>query len=565
MIIKITDNNNIERSESQIWNDILSGNGFGKDYNYQQGVDLRLQPRLPSLWDINRYFTLTAGYHVGYSWRNDLRQEKLGRSAGYSSGTTLGLVLRWKSLTEPLFSSSENTGRENNTQRNINKLRQREQNIVNDSTQTGLDSLGLTVDNEPSSLSRAFNFFKLVFKSLFFEWDNFSFNFSNNNNVAKTGLKSTGTGFNNFWGFSNKASNGPSRLFMLGLSQDVGPRALSDSTNLSDSYSEKNSFDFRTSRPLWEGAKIDVTWKVSWGTNRNTTITADEFGNMIIANRTSTGTLTRSFLSLPLPIFDVGIKKVNALYDRNSADPKKSLSDAFIQGFESLNWFKSVGFLSSIVKYLPRANWHFTWDGLEKFPLFNTIAERVSLDHSYSSDYTEGWKLTTAGKKEIQTQKISYGFSPLVGLNITFGQLWGGNMSGNIKYATRSSYDLGVTTTNITETFSKDIGFSASYSKSGFELPLFGIALKNDIEFSLSYTLTQNSVVRYEMDNFSEAGTPQNGTTRTTIEPRIRYTISSKVTISLFYKRSTVEPEGAARISPTTTNEAGLDVNILIQ
>ena len=561
----LTDNNNIERSESQIWNDILSSDGFGKDYNYQQGVDFRLQPRLPSLWDINRYFTLTAGYHVGYSWRNDLRQEKLGRSAGYSSSSTLGLVLRWKSLTEPLFSSSDNNSRENNTQRNINRLRQREQNIINDSTQTGLDSLGLTIENKPSSLSRAFNFFKLVFKSLFFEWDNFSFNFSNNNNVAKTGLKSTGTGFNNFWGFSNKASNGPSRLFMLGLSQDVGPRALSDSTNLSDSYSEKNTFDFRTSRPLWEGAKIDVTWKVSWGTNRNTTITADEFGNMIIANRTSTGTLTRSFLSLPLPIFDVGIKKVNALYDRNAADPKKSLSDAFIQGFESLNWFKSVGFLSSIVKYLPRANWHFTWDGLEKFPLFNAIAQRVSLDHSYSSDYTEGWKLTTAGKKEIQTQKISYGFSPLIGLNITFGQLWGGNMTGNIKYATRSSYDLGVTTTNITETFSKDIGFSASYSKSGFELPLFGIALKNDIEFSLSYTLTQNSVVRYEMDNFSEAGTPQNGTTRTSIEPRIRYTISSKVTISLFYKRSTVEPEGAARISPTTTNEAGLDVNILIQ
>jgi cell surface protein SprA len=560
-----TGNNEVERSESQIWNDILSGEGFGKDVSYQQSVDFRLQPRLPSLWNINRYFTLSGGYRVGYTWRNDLRQEELGRSAGYSASGTVGLVLRWKSLTEPIFKSSENEEGGNNTRNNINRNRDIENIKNNDSTSTGVDSLGLLIDNKPSSLSRAFSFFKLVLKAVFFDWENFTFNFSNNNTVSKTGLESNGTGFGNFWGFSYNRNGGPTRGFMFGLSQDVGPRALSDSTNLSDAFSEKNSFDFRTSRPLWEGAKIDVTWKVSWGLNRNTTITADEFGNMVIANQTSTGSLSRSFLSLPLPLFDVGIKKVNALYDPNAADPKKSLSDAFIKGFETANWFGSVGFLSTITKYLPRANWHFSWDGLEKFPIFSAIAERVTLDHSYASDYTEGWKLTKGGKKEIQSQKISYGFSPLVGLNMTFGQLWGGNLSGNIKYSTRSSYDLGVTTTNITETFSKDIGFSASYSKSGFELPLFGIALKNDIEFTLSYTLTQNSVVRFEMDNFSEKGTPQNGTTRTSIEPRVRYTISSKVTLSLFYKRSTVEPEGAARISPTTTNEAGLDVNIVIQ
>jgi cell surface protein SprA len=112
---------------------------------------------------------------------------------------------------------------------------------------------------------------------------------------------------------------------------------------------------------------------------------------------------------------------------------------------------------------------------------------------------------------------------------------------------------------------SNDIGFTAGYSKSGFEVPLFGVSLKNDIEFLFSYTSTKNSIVRFEMDSFTEDGIPQDGTTRTTIEPRIKYTISSKVSLSIFYKRSTVEPEGAARIPPTTTNEAGLDVNITIQ
>jgi cell surface protein SprA len=193
------------------------------------------------------------------------------------------------------------------------------------------------------------------------------------------------------------------------------------------------------------------------------------------------------------------------------------------------------------------------------------FTERVSLDHAYTSGYTEGWKLTSDRKQEIQSQKIDYGFSPLIGLNMTFGQLWGGSLSGNIKYSTRSSFDLGITTSNITESFSKDIGFTASYSKSGFELPLFGVSLKNDIEFTISYSLAQNSLVRFEMDNFKENGVPQDGTIRTSLEPRIRYTISSKVNISIFYKRTSVEPEGAARIPPTTTNEAGLDVNITIQ
>jgi hypothetical protein len=409
------------------------------------------------------------------------------------------------------------------------------------------------------------NLLKLTSKAIFFDWENFTFNFTNNYGLSKSGLAGTGSGFTNFWGISFNPDAGPSRSFMLGLSPDPGPRTNAPNTNINDVFSDKNSFDFKTSRPLWEGAKIDVTWKVGWAINKNTTLSTDADGNLFISNISSTGNLSRSFLSLPLPFFDTGIKKVNELYDRNSPDPRKSLSDAFIEGFETFGWTRTSSLLSEIAKYFPRANWRITWSGLEKFPLFKIFTERVSLDHAYASGYTEGWKLTREGKQEIQTQKIDYGFSPLVGLNMTFGQLWGGNLSGSIKFSTRSSFDLGVTTTNITESFSKDIGFSASYSKSGFELPLFGVSLKNDIEFTISYSSAQNSVVRYEMANFKEEGIPQDGTIRTTLEPRIRYTISSKVNISIFYKRSSVEPEGAARIPPTTTNEAGLDVNITIQ
>ena len=108
----------------------------------------RTSPKLPSLWDINRYFTITAGYSVGYQWNADLRQEDIGRSAGFSNKFTGGMILRWKSLTEPLFGKDETQTTTNRTGVGKNK--------------GGSDSTSVTVGDKPSSLSRAFQFFKAI-------------------------------------------------------------------------------------------------------------------------------------------------------------------------------------------------------------------------------------------------------------------------------------------------------------------------------------------------------------------------------------------------------------------
>ncbi|MDP3683981.1 MAG: cell surface protein SprA, partial [Ignavibacteria bacterium] len=258
------------------------------------------------------------------------------------------------------------------------------------------------------------------------------------------------------------------------------------------------------------------------------------------------------------------IKRVNELYDPKTGNRGENLSQAFMQGFETLPLISKIGFLKTLMKYVPRPNWRITWDGLEKFAIFKSFAKRVSLDHAYGANYTEGWRIDPDGKQATTSQKISYGFSPLVGLNLTLNSFWDGNFSGNVKYSTRSNYDLAATTQKITEGFSREIGVSLNYSKSGFEVPLFGIALKNDIEFSFSYSNSKNSTVVFDMNQFTEEGTPQDGTIRTSLEPRIKYVISSRVTLSIFYKRSSITPEGAARVTASTINEAGLDVRISI-
>ena len=591
-----TDTSGTQRPEYKIWHDIFAGAFFGKPYQYQQSIDFRTNPALPSIWNLKQYFQISAGYNVSYQWRDNFTQKELGKSAGYQSKTSIGLTLRLKSLTEPLFKDEKennNSNQGNNVIRNSSNssIRGRGRNFgqqqkngvkrengknavnnpgqkiaVNDSTLKA-DSLKIAMSEKKHPIKNALLFLRTVAKTIFFDYESISVNFSSTNNVSKSGLKGEGTGFGNFWGIRYDYKNGPGRLFMMGLSSNVGPRAPNG--NLQDVFSQKNELDFRTSKPLWEGAKIDLTWKTGWSINKSTTLQSDKDGNLSINNISSTGTINRSFLSIP-PVFflsalNSGIKRVHELYDPNAQNQSDNLSQAFVQGFESLPWLSKLSFLKNVTNYIPRPNWRITWDGLEKYFPFKSIAEKVSFEHAYTSNYSEGWSLTPDGTRLVQTQRIDYGFSPLVGLNFTFAKLWGGNLVSSIKYSTRSSFDLGLSTKNITETYSRDIGITAGYNKSGFELPLFGISLKNDIEFSLSYTNTQNQTIIYNMTQFKESGTPQDGSNRVTLEPRIKYTISSKVTLSIFYRRSSVQPVGASRIPPTTTNEAGLDVHISIQ
>lgn len=560
----------IDRSESDIWRDIFNSEFFGKDFNFKQNFDLKTSPKLPSIWDLNKYFSVNAGYGASYTWQNNFTQGELGRGAGFSNRITAGLNLRWKSLTAPLFDEEASGGTQGGIQprntrgrgRTTAPVNQPQQPTANDSTSVADSTAG-----KPSILTRGLAALKATSKWIFFDYEQISLNFNQTNSLSGGGLTGEGTGFSNFWGIRQKAASGPTRAFMLGLSYDLGPRAPNG--NLSDNFSQKNTIDFKTSRPLWEGAQLDLNWKVGWGLNKSTKLTTDEDGNIFVNNINSTGTLERSFLSFPpsffLSIFGSGIKKVNELYNPASEDPNKNLSEAFIEGFESFPILANVPFLSKFAAYIPRPNWRINWSGLEKLSFFKNFAKRVSLSHAYNSSYSEGWKIDPDGKQAVQTQKLNYGFAPLIGVNITFNELWGGNLSGSVKFSTKTAYDLGLSTRNITETFSRDINLSASYSKTGFSLPLFGISLQNDLEISVSYTNTRNSVVIFEMDNFIEDGKPQDGTIRTSLEPRIKYVMSSRVTLSLFYKSTTVEPEGAARIPPTSTSEAGLDVHISIQ
>ncbi|MBN2570738.1 MAG: cell surface protein SprA [Ignavibacteriales bacterium] len=579
-----------ERNNSSIFNDIFTHDGFGKDISYSHAINLKTSPKLPSIWDIDKFFNINAGYSVSYNWSRNIQQGALGMGASYSNSYTFGLSVKWKSLWEPLFKVEEEKEEQKTTTKTTDRRKtdvnvEEEDEEINEEDVKNIITLTDTTitdstfadstfidDGKPSMFSNVLFYLTTGIKWLLIDYDNISINFSQKNSMQGGGLLSHKTGFSNFWGISHQDEAGPSRWFQLGFSSDLGPRAPKG--NLSDKYSQTNTVDFKTSRPLWTGAKLDLRWRISWGMSKTTVFTTDEEGNVMMSNQsiTSTGTLDKSFLSISFPLLpEIGIKKVYEIYNPQNPNSKVKITDAFVEGFETLPIIGKLPFLRDLARYIPRPNWSVSWDGFETLPIINMVAQKVTLNHGYDCDYAEGWKINTDGNTLIQSQKISYGFSPLLGFDITFFPLWEGNLRGKVEFRNKTDFNVGVTTNNITETLSDDITISASYSKSGFELPLFGITLKNDIEISISFTSKTSTTVLYDMglDNnenpkFKEDGEPQDGSIRTTIEPRIKYVMSSKVTLSAFWKNIAVKPQGASRIPETTTNEFGLDVNITI-
>ncbi len=152
-------------------------------------------------------------------------------------------------------------------------------------------------------------------------------------------------------------------------------------------------------------------------------------------------------------------------------------------------------------------------------------------------------------------------------MNITFKEFIKGSLGAQFRYGTSTSYDLTPSVQNIVESGNEDISVTASYSRQGFEFPLFGLSLSNDIMMTTSYTYSRNSRKLYNLkENFTPEGQPLDGSSRTTIEPRIRYILSARVTASLYYRYSKTAPDATgSKITGNTINEGGLDVQIAIQ
>nr|MBP6672512.1 cell surface protein SprA [Bacteroidota bacterium] len=599
-----------QRNFSQIMNQIFMQDrfmNFGYDNSYNQSFTVNTKPRVPAIFDINKYITFSARYNVGYRWQNSLQQGDLGISTGWSNSITIGSDISLKNWVETWFPAKDETPEQPESlpapSRGRGERDDEDETAPapqSEPTSKPMVEQDTTASAGPKAKSEGLiGFARWVIKAPLLDYDKININFTQSNSASNGGVPGR-PGFANFFGrapFIQQSDDawGPSRAYQLGLvsipganitdiflkpqfpfvgfTVDDGKQYRAKGGTLSDAFTQNNKLTLRTSRELWTGARVDLNWNVGWNYSRTQSIQADPItGAVTVTNVATGGSIERSFFTLPptfiFSMFKNGIEQVGKLYLESVTEPTspnqdQKLAKAFEDGFETLPFLKKV-----FGDMLPRVNYSFRWDGLEQMSLFKNFATNVSFDHAYQSSYSKVFKGSAAGGNQIESQRITYAFSPLAGMSISFKEVLKGTMSANVRYGSNVSYDLTPSSKNIVETVGNDMSITGSFSKTGFEIPLFGVSLQNDIDVSFTYSMGKNSRTTFDAkgNTFNTKGTPGEGSTRTQMEPRVRYVLSSRVTASLFYRYTKIEPDaGGSRIPGSTSNEGGVDVHIAIQ
>jgi len=563
-----------QRTGSQIASLMFLRNGnlvnLGDINNHMQTVTLNVKPRLP-IGAFHKYIDMSGSFVTTYNWLNPLQPDPairdIAKSASWRNTIRFNTGFKFKTMTDDLFGILSSTL--------IKRIPDK-------------DTSGPTVIG---------NILRTI-KTIFFDFDKVDLIFTQSGNSLNPGVMG-GTGITNFWGFwrNNDDMLGPSLAYQLGLvSNPHGGFRIHPSSSfpffgfetfpgkrppnavLQDNFQQKTTFEIKTSRKLWEGAVLDLNWSTEFGFSKNQTVLTDGVGNPTFTNIISLESLNRTYFSIP-PIFGMNISNntvehIISLYNTRKTEIDRlpvdtiqknqmlllALSESFRDGLEFFSIFGGPGGV-----YLPAINWGFRWEGLEKWEIWNKTLKNVSVEHTYTSKYSEVAQITDNGKT-IQTQMVQVGFQPLIGINMGFNEdKLKGVMTASFRLLTTASYNLLTSNRNtISKQATTEMQIQANYAMRGFEFPFLGLNLKNDLEFIFFTSYKNNKTATYDIYDYQgENGQTIQGNTQLTIEPRVRYSMSKRVTASFFVRYDGTFTEGAAQPGYSTT-QVGLDIRISI-
>ena len=580
---------------------------FGYDFSYNQSVRVNMQPPIPDIFDLKQYLTMTSAYSVGYRWGNNFQQGPLGKGAGWSNNISANVDFSLKSFVDSWFpkkgteqipqTMSVPTMRGDADRESDDDEVKDVKSILEkpDTTKTPIISDSTITEKSKSIKESLINISRSFIKTPLLDFEKLSLTYTQSNTSQNGGIYGR-PGFGNLFARvpfaqSSLIEFGPTRSYQLGLVSDptseidfqtqrafpfvklgVTERGLrAPNANLNDAFNQSNKFTLRTSRDLWEGANLDLNWSLTVDYSRNMALKTDSLGRAEVQSTATSGALEKSFLSFPpifiFSIFNSGIGQVGKDYNKlrdnlqDTRSEEEKISEAFESGFESLPILSKI-----LGEFAPKLNYSLRWGGLEKIPLLQEYVSNLSLDHVYQSTYRKSYKGNLSGGRIIEGQRLQYGFSPLLGMNVTFKEILKGNMNANFRYNTQTAFDLVPAARNISENSMEEISVTGGFSRSGFEIPLFGVSFSNDIDISFTYSYSHNSRQTFEINSISEKGIPGEGSSRTQFEPRIRYVLSARVNASFFYRYTKIAPdEGGSRIPGSTTNEGGLDISVAIR
>ena len=217
----------------------------------------------------------------------------------------------------------------------------------------------------------------------------------------------------------------------------------------------------------------------------------------------------------------------------------------------------------------PLPNWRLDYSGLSKLDAFKDIFQSISLTHAYSSmysvssftnsleytkvtndiplsDYNNGTyanQLNSQGQVipvyVISQVLISEQFAPLIGISVRTKS----KMTARFEYKTKRDLSLNISNAQITEVNAKDWSIEFGYIKNNMKLPFKDqgrtITLKNDVNFKLNVSVTNNRTIQRKID---DVNTITNGNINVQIRPNVSYTVNKKLTVQLYVDRNVSDP-----------------------
>jgi hypothetical protein len=175
---------------------------FGEDTRYAQHNGFNTKPSIPNIFNIKKFFDVSAGYGVDYSWQNTLSGGDLGKSAGWSNNINLQMNLKLKQLFEPLFEDKPAGASPSLPPSPLPRGRRgsEEPGMAAKDTSADADTTAKPkLAGVDKTISQLKNLAKVFLKIPLLDYDNINITFTQSNQVQNSGVVGS-TGFVNFWG-----------------------------------------------------------------------------------------------------------------------------------------------------------------------------------------------------------------------------------------------------------------------------------------------------------------------------------------------------------------------------
>lgn len=289
-------------------------------------------------------------------------------------------------------------------------------------------------------------------------------------------------------------------------------------------------------------------------------------------------------LSYPDKGFLAGSALAGQPYNSELGNVGLNSSDVLIPAFLAAYTGKNATNVSlspfpSLSSLLP--NWRVTYDGLIRVGELRKYFKSVLLNHQYRCSYSVGafssflnW--VDAGQDdlgfirdvltnnplpsspyEISAVSITEGFSPLIGVDVTFQN----NVTARSEYRTTRNLSLNISSYQLVEAVSNEYVIGLGYKLTEFNKVLKMKQTKdfsNDLTVRLDFSYRKSqSLIRKIEDNFTQ---PTSGNIAKTLQLSADYGLSKTLSLRAFYDLQINEPLVSSASYPTSNSNYGISL-----